>query len=198
MCIPYAGVAAPPPVTGLSLEPLVPASPSATQPAAQRRPVTGPPLSPAAPVLAAGLLAALLTFVVVALVGPPGPRDQQSLSLQRDGLLLSGPQVPEQVGPVRFGEQVRVLLFVRNPTSPSELDAWSRQLPGDVALTVVRPADPQAARLAEVVDLPEPNDGGPPAGYAVVDPDRQVRYSTLDPAWRRNAFEVATIAGAVR
>lgn len=151
-----------------------------------RDPATArPPLLPAAPVLVAGLLAALLTFVVVVLVGPPGPRDQQSLSLQRDGLLLSGPQVPPQVGPVRFGGQVRVLLFVRDPTSPGELQAWSRQLPAEVTLTVVRPADPQAPALADAVDLPEPNDGGPPAGYAVVDADRQVRYST--PPWTRLA-----------
>lgn len=52
-------------------------------------------------------------------------------------------------------------------------------------------------RLAEAVRLPEPQDGGPGVGYAVVDADGVVRYSTLDPAWYDNAFEVDTIVGAV-
>jgi hypothetical protein len=52
-------------------------------------------------------------------------------------------------------------------------------------------------RLAAAVNRPRPNAGGPGIGYAVVDSDRVVRYSTLDPEWAVNAFEVATIAGSV-
>jgi hypothetical protein len=45
--------------------------------------------------------------------------------------------------------------------------------------------------------MPTPVDGGPPVGYAVVDPSRQVRYATLDPQYLINAFEVDVITGAV-
>jgi len=31
----------------------------------------------------------------------------------------------------------------------------------------------------------------------VVDSDRQVRYSTLDPVYLENAFEIATVVGSV-
>ena len=47
------------------------------------------------------------------------------------------------------------------------------------------------------VDLPTPVDQGRGIGYAVVDSDRQVQYSTLDPVYLTNAFEVATIVGSV-
>ncbi len=53
-------------------------------------------------------------------------------------------------------------------------------------------------RLAELVGMPTPVDGGRPVGYAVVDPRRQVRYATLDPQYLINAFEVDVITGAVR
>jgi hypothetical protein len=46
--------------------------------------------------------------------------------------------------------------------------------------------------------MPRPVDGGRPIGYAVVDADRTVRYAPLDPHWFNNAFEAATIAGAVQ
>ena len=60
--------------------------------------------------------------------------------------------------------------------------------PGLVEVVV----DPDG-RLADAVALPTPVDGGPGIGYAVVDSQRQVRYSTLDPAYLVNAFEVTTI-----
>lgn len=56
--------------------------------------------------------------------------------------------------------------------------------------------DPTGA-LAAAVALPPPVGGGRGVGYAVVDAGRVVRYSTLDPSWPGNAFEVATIVGAV-
>lgn len=50
---------------------------------------------------------------------------------------------------------------------------------------------------AAAVDLPEPEDGGPGVGYAVIDSARVVRYATLDPRWHENAFELDTIVGAI-
>lgn len=51
--------------------------------------------------------------------------------------------------------------------------------------------------LAQAVGLPRARDGGPGVGYAVIDSGRTVRYATLDPSWRGNGFEIATIAGAI-
>ena len=65
-------------------------------------------------------------------------------------------------------------------------------------LVVAVAGAPQAALLADAVDMPTPVDGGPPVGYAVVDPDRTVRYATLDPAYLDNAFELDVITGAVQ
>lgn len=52
--------------------------------------------------------------------------------------------------------------------------------------------------LAAAVRLPEPVDGGPGIGYAVIDAAGVVRYSTLDPSWPDNAFEVTTILESTR
>lgn len=105
----------------------------------------------------------------------PGPLDQPEAARQRDGLVLDGPTVSPTVAGVHLPSLPNVLLFVRDPPS-------------------VVP-DPEG-RLAAAVGLPRPVDGGPGVGYAVVDADGVVRYSTLDPAWADNAFEVATILGA--
>ncbi len=154
------------------------------------------------------VLAAVLTFVVVALVRPPGPLDDPDPAYQRDGLLLSGPVVPEQVAGVRFGGRPVVLLFVREPPQAGELAQWTAAVPEPAVVRVVLPAptaeqlpartvvDP-LNRLATVVQMPEPVDGGRPVGYALVDSERVVRYATLDPDYLKNAFEITTMAGAV-
>lgn len=168
-----------------------------------------PPVPPWAPLAWFAVLALVLAYVVVALVRPPGPLDQPDPASQRDGLLRDGPRVPPQVGDVAFGGRTVVLLFLREPPEPADVRAYAQGLPPAVELTVVLPfaadgselpvpvaADPDG-ELAAAVELPTPVDGGRGIGYAVVDADRRVRYSTLDPAWRGNAFEVDTIAGAV-
>jgi hypothetical protein len=177
-------------------------------PTAGRVPGLRPPLPAWAPLAWFAALAAVLTVVVVLLVRPPGPLDQPDPAYQRDGLLLSGPVVPEQVVGVEFGAQPVVLLFVREPPPPEELAQWVSAVPERAGVTVVLPQPTPAElpgptvvdsldRLAEVVGMPTPVDGGRPVGYAVVDSDRVVRYATLDPAYLTNAFEVSTILGAV-
>ena len=167
-----------------------------------------PPLPGWAPLTWFAVLATVLTFVVVALVKPPGPLDDPDAAYQRDGLLLDGPVVPERSGGVSFGGRPVVLLFVREPPRAGELRTWAAAVPGAAEVRLVLPA-PSARqfpvptvidplnRLAEVVQMPKPVDGGRPVGYAVVDADRVVRYATLDPDYLRNAFEIRTIAGAV-
>ncbi len=176
-----------------------------------RRPGARPPLPAWTPVAFAVGLGLLLTLVVVLVVRPPGPLDQASLADQRNGLLLEGPTVAREVAGATFGDQPVVLLFLREPPDAETLAGWEGGIPDRArVVAVVQTADPEPSqvpgvtvlddreqRLATAVDLPEPNAGGPGVGYAVVDSDRVVRYATLDPAWRFNAFEVATIVGSV-
>ena len=173
-----------------------------------RAPGLRPPLPPWAPLAWFATFAAVLTFVVVALVRPPGPLDDVDPAFQRDGLLLDGPVVPQQVVGVDFGGRPVVLLFVRDLRHADELAQWLDAVPAraDVRVVVPQPttadlpapvtADP-LDKLADAVDMPQPVDGGPPVGYAVVDSDRVVRYATLDPSYLSNSFEITTIVGAV-
>ena len=170
-----------------------------------------PPLPAWAPLAWFAVLAAVLTVVVVVLVRPPGPLDQPDPGYQRDGLLLDGPVVPPQVAGVQFGGRPVVLLFDRGLPEQSALAQWVAEVPDSVVVRLVVPepvsrplSGPRlqivvdaAGRLAAAVDLPTPVDEGAGVGYAVVDSNRQVRYSTLDPAYLANAFEVATIVGSV-
>lgn len=173
-----------------------------------RTPGRPPPLPSRAPLAWFLTVAAVLTFVVVALVRPPGPLDDPDPAFQRDGLLLDGPVIPEQVLGIDFGGRPVVLLFLREPPQGDRLGEWTAAVPEPAQVRVVLPAPtdvdlpaPAVAdargRLARVVRMPQPVDGGRPVGYAVVDSDRVVRYATLDPDYLANAFEITTIAGAV-
>lgn len=176
-----------------------------------RVPGLRPPLPTWAPPVWFLALAVVLTVVVVLLVRPPGPLDQPDPAYQRDGLLLDGLRVPQEVAGVSFGGRPVVLLFDRAVPDPGGLERWMAQVPqrAEVRLVVPEPvprlvADPRlevvvdpAGLLADAVELPVPVDGGPGIGYAVVDSDRVVRYSTLDPVYLDNAFEVETIVGSV-
>ena len=188
-----------------------PAAGSATStadPAYGRTPGLRPPLPSWAPLAWFAALAAVLAFVVVALVRPPGPLDDADPAYQRDGLLLDGPVLPEEVVDVRFGGRPVVLLFVRELPEPAALARWLAAVPDRADVRVVVP-EPTTAELpapivvdplntlARSVDMPQPVDGGRPVGYAVVDADRVVRYATLDPSYLTNSFEVTTIVGAV-
>jgi len=176
-----------------------------------------PPLRSVTPLLFAAVGGALLAAVVLLLVRTAGPLDESSLADQRNGLLRGSPTVAPLVAGVRFGTAPVVLLFVRQPPAPRDVRRWSSGLPAYARVRVVvqRPAarataapqpgpdtttatvtDPRGL-LARAVGLPSSRDGGPGIGYAVVDAYRRVRYSTLDPSWRGNGFEVATIAGAL-
>ena len=188
--------------------PAAPAATSKADPAYGRTPGLRPPLPALAPIVCFTALAALLTFVIVALVRPPGPLDDADPAYQRDGLLLNGPVLPGQVLDVEFGDRPVVLLFVREPPQPDALAQWLTAVPDGADVRVVVPApsttelpapivvDP-LNKLAGAVDMPRPVDGGRPVGYAVIDSDRVVRYATLDPSYLANAFEVTTIVGAV-
>lgn len=164
-----------------------------------RLPGAEPPLRWWLPALLFAATTVALTLVVVLVVRSPGPRDDPDPAYQRDGLLLNGPTLPEQVGGVRFGGRPVVVLFDRRLPAGPRFDAWRAQVSDDgVDLVVSVAGTTGSAALADAVDIPAPVDGGPPVGYAVVDPGRTVRYSTLDPAYLDNPFEVDVITGAVR
>lgn len=139
---------------------------------------------------------AVLAVVVTLVVRGPGPLDDPRVADQRDGLLLSGPTLPAELAGVRFGGCAVVLLFERDTPQGPAFERWKRSVETGADL-VVLPDGPDAAVLADAVGMPTPVDGGPPVGYAVVDPSRTVRYATLDPSYLLNAFEVDVITGAV-
>ena len=104
-----------------------------------------------------------------------------------------------------------MLLFDRGLPDPDALAEWVAAVPEGAVVRLVLPdpaprlldlpdleivVDP-GGRLAEAVDLPTAVDQGSGIGYAVVDSNRQVQYSTLDPVYLTNAFEIATIVGSV-
>ncbi len=168
-----------------------------------------PPLPSWAPLVWFAGLAAALTFVVVALVRPPGPLDDPDVAYQRDGLLLDGLVVPPQVAGVSFGERPVVLLFERQEPEAERLADWASEVADGAETVLVLPQGPAvgvplrtvidpSGALAGAVGMTVPVDGGRPVGYAVVDSERVVRYATLDPEYLTNSFEVATITGAVR
>jgi hypothetical protein len=178
------------------------------EPARHDAPVR-PPLPAWAPLAWWAALTVVLTFVVVALVRPPGPLDDPDPAYQRDGLLLDGPVVDDEVLGVEFGGRPVVLLFERQPPDQQGLEQWLGAVPQGADVTLVAPAPfpaqyhvPVVAdpldRLSTAVGMPQPLDGGRPVGYAVVDAQRVVRYATLDPEYLTNAFEITTIVQAVR
>ena len=183
-------------------------APAKADPAYGRTPGLRPPLPAWAPLAWFSAFAAVLAFVVVALVRPPGPLDDVDPAFQRDGLLLDGPVVPQELVDVEFAGRPVVLLFVRDLPQPDELAQWLTAVPDDADVRVVVPqptttqlpapivVDP-LNKLSDAVKMPRPVDGGRPVGYAGIDSDRVVRYATLDPAYLTNAFEITTILRAV-
>ena len=174
-----------------------------------REPGLAPPVPPLLPLSLFVVLGTLLSAVVLVLVRPPGPLDQPDLASQRDGLLQDGPVVPADLVGLPLGGRTVVLVFARQAPDPARFAGWQAALAPDREVRLVLPGAPAGAgvgvpvvvdpdgEVARAVGLPEPRDGGPGVGYAVVDAARVVRYATLDPAWLDNAFEVATVAGAV-
>lgn len=157
-----------------------------------------PPIRWWLPVAVFAVAAFILTLLIVVMIADPGPLDDPDAADQRDGLLLDGPQLRDRIGGVEFGGRRIVVLFERTEPTGADFFAWRRAVADDgVELVIAVAGSAEAAELADAVNIPTPVDGGPPVGYAVIDSDRMVRYSTLDPVYYRNAFEVDVITGAV-
>ncbi len=163
-----------------------------------RLPGAQPPLRWWIPAVVFVAAALVLTLVIVLVVRPPGPGDNPIAGDQRDGLLIDGPKLASTVAGVDFGGRPVVVLFERTQPGGPLFEQWRSEVSDDgVDLIVVVAGTASATSLAAAVRIPTPTDGGPPVGYAVVDPARQVRYSTLDPVYVKNAFEVDVITAAV-
>ncbi len=161
-----------------------------------RLPGAEPPLRWWMPAAVAAVVALIMALVVVLVVRPPGPLDDPDPADQRDGLLLDGPVLPPAADGVQFGGRPVVVLFERGEPAGPAFGRWKATVSDDGVVLVVK-VGTAGQELARRVGMPTPVDGGPPVGYAVVDPSRTVRYATLDPVYVRNAFEVDVITGAV-
>ncbi len=141
-----------------------------------------------------------------------GPLDDPDPAFQRPGLLDLGDlprPAPAVTGDVPAPGREAVVFFVRPDGLQPLCDAAAgADFDGgpDLVVIVAGPAGSCAGdlpvvveptgRLAEGYGLREPADGGPPVGYAVVDPAGQIRYRTLDPEVDDLLSEVDTILRA--
>ena len=142
-----------------------------------------------------------------------GPLDDPDLAAQRAGMLdvVGG----RTIAPMISAGMAGVVFFVR-PAQLAALqaaiaDRGGTKLAASANLSVVVLAPMNGARLAS--DAPvfgdpagliatgygmrRPRDGGPPVGYAVVGPDRTVRFRTEDPGVSGRLAEVLTMVKAL-
>lgn len=182
-----------------------------------RRRGAEPPLPARAPLMWWGAMAVVLTVVVVAVVGGPGPLDDPNPGKQRPGFLVDADDARVVRGLLLPGDPVGrrpvFLAFDRKVPRPDALRGLLRVVPDRFAAVlavapgraIVAPKQGRfivvvdtGGRLARAVGLDRPKDGGPPIGYAVIDAGARVRYATLDPTWTEQGFEVAIVANAAR
>lgn len=142
------------------------------------------------------------------------PLDDPDLVFQRPGFLdAHGPPFPApKVGDELPERGRRLVVFFLRPEQLEDLKAalasnldLSRNTSLAAAVSgplaerrsggVLWLADP-TGNLAGGFHMPQPRDGGPPVGYAVVDRNGLVRYHTLDPTMAERLDEVETIVRA--
>ncbi len=181
-----------------------------------RLPGARPPLGARGPLLWWLITSVILTVVVLAVVGGPGALDDPDPGDQRAGFLIDGDQGRAVAGLRLPGDPVGAravfLAFDRSVPRNGTLGRVLDDVPPDFAAVLVVPrlAGPavRAARagrfrlqadrggsVARAVGMPEPKDGGPPVGYALIDDSARVRYATLDPTWTDHGDEIGVVAG---
>ncbi len=159
---------------------------------------TGPPLRWWQPAAAFAVAAVVLTGLVIGYGTNAGPLDDPNQAFQRDGGLHNGPAVAAEVGGTAFGGQTVVVLFDRAPPRGTAFQTWTSKVTGHGTQLVIAIAGRSGAlSLARAVGMRSPRDGGPPVGYAIVDPQRKVRYATLDPAYLDHASEVTLLTAGI-
>lgn len=157
----------------------------------EQTPGTAPPLRWWLPAAAVAVAATVLSGLVIAFGSNTGPLDDPDQAYQRDGALHDGRQLAEQVGGVTFGGRTVIVLFERQLPQPASWRQWRAEVTrGGSQLVVALAGQAGTSTLRSAVGMRTPNDAGPPVGYALVDPDRRVRYATLDPRYLEHASEV--------
>lgn len=172
-------------------------------------------MAPRTPLVFWAASAAVLTAIVLVVVPGPGPLDDPEQGDQRDGVLVDREEARRVPGldlaDGVVGRRPVVVVFDRDLPSAPRFARLRAAVPEGVATVVVvaqaRPADRRRlgvplladpdGSVAAAVGMPEPGDGGPPVGYAVLDAEAFVRYATLDPTYLQHGFEVDIIAGAL-
>lgn len=181
-----------------------------------RLPGARPPLGARGPLLWWLITSVLLTVVVLAVVGGPGPLDDPDPGEQRAGFLIDSDQGRSVAGLRLPGDPVG-----RRPVFPAFDRSLGRDgtigrvlddVPPEFAAVLVVPrlpgpgvraalagrfrvqADPGGS-VGRAVGMPQPKDGGPPIGYALIDDSARVRYATLDPTWIDHGDEIGVVAG---
>lgn len=164
------------------------------------------------------LSATVLAVLVFGVLGVPGPLDDPNEGDQRAALLIDidEAQRVEELGlpGSLLGRRAVVVIFDRRVPRPQRLREFTDEVPAGVAVVLVvpqpvekRPADLPArvrlltgcdGRVAQAVGMPEPRNGDPPVGYALIDEQARVRYATLDPHYAEHGFEIDIIAGALK
>ena len=158
-------------------------------------------------VVAVGVLGALVVVSVLTRSGGDDP-DQ---GRQRPGILDLGdlPSPAPRLAGVEVGGPNTVVFFAGRHTSelcrslgdpPDELRTTRLVIVAEDASRCAARVlwiDTPAADAAERYGLPQPRDGAPPLGYAIVDGEGQIRYRTLDPHVPSMLGEVATMLRAL-
>lgn len=173
------------------------------------------PLSAWAPLVAFVVAALVLSVVVVLAVPDPGPLDAADEGSQRSGLLIPQAQaerVPRLELPgAPVGRRPVLLVFDRDVPRTQRFRRFRAELPDTAAVVLAVAKEStrgelagtpivtgtESRQLAETIDVTPPRDGGAPVGYAVLDAQARIRYTTLDPLYLQHVDEVATMLGAV-
>ena len=138
------------------------------------------------------------------------PGDDADPAWQRPGLLDLG-ALPVPAPPLNGVDPSGPLVVFFQPGSPRSLchQLTTSGLRDEATIVVVTDGTPEvscpAAAVAVVDDadlaarfrLREPAHRGYPTGYAVIDSDGQIRYTTLDPTVAEELDEVRTIVRAL-
>lgn len=174
-----------------------------------------PPLPSSAPLFVWAAMAVVLAAIVLLAVPGPGPLDDPQPGDQRPGILLDpgeGPTAGQLALPGDpIGRRPVLVIFDRELPAAGALERFLAQAPERAATFVVvrdapiaagrvrqtRVVEDRAGLIAAALQMPQPKDGGPPVGYAVVDSSARVRYATLDPAYRQHGAELDTIARSI-
>ena len=162
--------------------------------------------------------AMVLGALLISFARTPGPLDDPDLAAQRAGMLdvvgrrtiapLIGVGIPAE-------GRAGIVFFVRPaqlaPLQAALGDHDGTKLAASADLSIVVSANAEGSQLASGAPvfsdpsglvaagfgMRRPRDGGPPVGYAIVGPDRAVRFRTEDPGMSGRLTEVLTMVKAL-